>query len=379
MYGLKLTILLLSMLTMMAAAIIAPSLPNIANEFQEIPNVEFISKLILSLPALFIAIIAPFAGSYIDRYGKFKLLYISLIGYALSGASGYILNSLFFILVGRIILGVSIGIIMTVNMTLIGDYFKGDERRKFVGYQSAFIGLAGVLFMSLGGLLSSFHWRTPFLIYLFSLLVIPMGLIFFKKDVKFQAQLSDLPSLVFSHKLKLLFPIATCVMLLFYLMPTQLPFLLKSIDIHSPAKVGNTLAVNALGIVCSAFFYSQVKKRFSFLTVAFYALLFIASGYFLTGYLESYLAIIVAVFIAGIGMGLFLSNLNFWTLEISAPEIRGKSMGVLTACLFMGQFLSPIIALPVTSTYGVSFLFQVSILLTLLMSINLIFANKAPD
>jgi hypothetical protein len=40
MQGLKLTLLLLSMLTMITAAIIAPSLPDIAFEFQDFPYVE---------------------------------------------------------------------------------------------------------------------------------------------------------------------------------------------------------------------------------------------------------------------------------------------------------------------------------------------------
>jgi MFS family permease len=104
MKGLKLTILLLSMLTMMAAAIIAPSLPAISLHFNHISQVELLSKLILSLPALFIVMIAPFAGNYIDRFGRLKLLYIGLLGYVISGTSGYFLQDLYMILVGRMFL-----------------------------------------------------------------------------------------------------------------------------------------------------------------------------------------------------------------------------------------------------------------------------------
>ena len=182
MYGLKLTLLLLSMLTMMAAAIMAPSLPDIALEFKQLPHVELLSKLILSIPAIMIAIIAPFVGRFIDKFGRLKLLYVGLVIYAISGTSGYFLNDLYFILISRMLLGVGISIIMTIAITMVGDYFEGEARQKFVGYQSAFIGMAGVVFMSLGGYLATIHWRLPFLIYLFSLLLIPLSIIFLEES-----------------------------------------------------------------------------------------------------------------------------------------------------------------------------------------------------
>ncbi|MGK0391213.1 MAG: MFS family permease, partial [Maribacter sp.] len=346
MKGLKLTILLLSMLTMMAAAIIAPSLPAISLHFNHISQVELLSKLILSLPALFIVMIAPFAGNYIDRFGRLKLLYIGLLGYVISGTSGYFLQDLYMILVGRMFLGISIGIIMTIVMTLVGDYFEGEARRKFVGYQSAFIGLAGVFFMIIGGYLASQHWRLPFMIYLFPLVLIPMCF-FFLKEPKTIHRSTFEPLPTSSPLLKVLFPIGTFFMILFYLMPTQLPFLLKDMGIEIPSYSGNALATNALGIVCTSFFYSNIKKRFSFLVVASAALLMVGTGYFLTGISTTFETVLASVFLAGLGSGLFMANLTFWVMELSPPQVRGKNMGILTACLFLGQFLSPIVAEPI--------------------------------
>lgn len=371
MYGLQLTLLLLSMLTMMAAAIIAPSLPNIALEFQDFPQVELLSKLILSIPALFIAIIAPFAGNYIDRFGRLKLLYIGLVGYAIGGTSAYFLHDLYLILGGRMVLGVSIGMIMTIAATLIGDYFEGESRRQFVGYQSAFIGLAGVIFMSLGGFLATLHWRIPFLIYLFSLLLIPLVFVFLKEPPSIIPNQQG-SSIAAPRLLNALFPVGTLFMILFYLMPTQLPFLLDSIGFTAPSYAGNALAINALGIVFSSFFYSHIKKRFSFIKVAGIALLMMAAGYFLTGSLTEFNGILAVVFLAGLGLGLFIANLNFWVLELSPHQIRGKNMGILTACLFLGQFISPIIAEPIVQMLTLAFLFKSSIFLIGLMGISLI-------
>ena len=71
----KLSLLLLSMLTILAAAMIAPCIPEIANTFADVPNITLKSKLVISIPPLFIAISAPFVGRIIDSYGRLKILY----------------------------------------------------------------------------------------------------------------------------------------------------------------------------------------------------------------------------------------------------------------------------------------------------------------
>lgn len=358
------------MLTMMAAAIIAPSLPNIALEFHGFPQVELLSKLVLSIPALMIAIIAPFAGGVIDRFGRLKLLYLGLIGFALSGTSGYFLNDLYLLLFSRVILGISLGIIMTTAMTLVGDYFEGEARQKFIGYQSAFIGSAGVLFMIIGGFLATLDWRVPFLVYLFSLLLLPLCYFFLKEPNSVSTPtLNEKPS---SNKLlSVLFLMGTLYMIIFYLFPTQLPFLLKSIGVSYPSFAGDALAVNALGIVFSSFFYSKIKTKLSFQWVAWISLIMMGIGCFGTGISGGFLTVLITVFVAGLGLGLFIANLSLWVLELSSPQIRGKNMGILTACLFFGQFISPIVAEPIVKASDLAFLFMSSIFVIGLMGIIL--------
>jgi MFS family permease len=66
----KITLLLISTLTVMAGATIAPSLPAMQAVFADIPNVGYLVWLVLTLPALFIAIGAPLVGVLIDQLGR---------------------------------------------------------------------------------------------------------------------------------------------------------------------------------------------------------------------------------------------------------------------------------------------------------------------
>ena len=108
----------------MANATIAASMPRMAEVFSDTPDSEFLAKLILTTPALFIVIFAPLAGYCIDRWGRLKFLYGSLLLYGAAGSSGFYLDSLPEILGGRACLGVAVAGIMTTTTTLLGDYFS---------------------------------------------------------------------------------------------------------------------------------------------------------------------------------------------------------------------------------------------------------------
>lgn len=100
-FPVKLTLLLVSTLTVMAGATIAPSLPAMQQHFAEVANVAYWVRLVLTVPALLIAIGAPFVGVLIDQLGRKPLLTTALVVYGLAGSSGLWLNTIGLILVGR--------------------------------------------------------------------------------------------------------------------------------------------------------------------------------------------------------------------------------------------------------------------------------------
>jgi fucose permease len=123
--------------------------------------------------------------------------------------------------------------------------------------------------------------------------------------------------------------------------------------------------------VWSALPYCTQKSGNGSLSFPRLALVMMGAGYFLTGNMGTFEGILMAVFLAGLGLGLFIANLNFWVLELSPAEVRGKSMGTLTACLFLGQFSSPIIAEPIIRSSNLAFLFMSSLIVLIVMGITL--------
>ena len=343
----KIALLLVSSLTIMSVITISPALPQMALAFADVENAEFLVKLVLTIPALFIAIFSPITGRLIDKHGRLSILWFSLVLYAISGAAGYFLDSLYFILITRITLGIAVGMSMTIVITLIADYFEGMERQKFAGLQVAFMSLGGILFIGLGGILADINWRFPFLIYLFSLIVLPLSILFLKEPVVVKKEEPVNPNLKAPTIIWLLFFNTMTMWIIFFLIPVQIPFYLKAIGIEKNALIGAAIATSTLFSAMSSISYSKLKGRFSFLAIFSLGYLLMAAGFFTLSFSSTYVWVLVAMMLTGLGMGMMIPNTNIWVMKITPPEIRGKEIGKLTTFWFFGQFVSPIIIFPV--------------------------------
>lgn len=146
----KLTLWLVSTLTVMSGATISPALPSIQAHFAQAENAEAFTKLILTIPALSIVVSAYFMGLISRLLNKKNLLLIGVTLYAIAGSAGLYLNSLHSLLISRAILGVAVAAIMTMATTLIADLFEGEERTQTLALQATFMTTGGIVFILLG-------------------------------------------------------------------------------------------------------------------------------------------------------------------------------------------------------------------------------------
>jgi MFS family permease len=259
---------------------------------------------------------------------------------------------------------------MTIVITLIADYFEGLERQKFVGLQIAFMSIGGILFIGLGGILADVGWRYPFLIYLSSLLVLPLSIIFLRepavvKQINNANQNARAPRIIW-----MLFINTMLMWILFFLIPVQIPFHLKAIGIEQSSLIGAAIATATAFSAVSSFSYSRIKNRFGFLSIFSMGYLLMAAGFVCISISNTYLLVVMGMMLSGLGMGMMIPNTNMWVMKIVPPEIRGKEIGKLTTFWFLGQFLSPIIIFPVLKVLSLSSTFMLASGVLLLMSIS---------
>lgn len=353
----KVTLLLASTLTVMAGAAIAPALPTIARFFAEVPRVELLTKLLLTLPALFIALFSPLAGYLIDRFGKILILKLSMLLYIVAGSAGFFLSSLPLLLVSRALLGMAVAVIMTTAVTLAGDYYEGQERGRFLGSQAAVMAFGGTIFVTLSGLLADFGWRFPFLIYLMALPVLILVHFYLPEPQRepataeqpkagLKALGTDLPAIM------LVYATAFVGMVAFYVIPVQSPFLLEQIGADRPSLQ----SVGLIGATIMATIVSQNYARILGFTgyrrIFALSFGFMALGFIIVATADQYLQAVIGLFLTGAGAGLLMPNANTWIMQLAPANLRGRVMGILTMAIFLGQFFSPIFFEPVASLQG---------------------------
>ncbi len=353
----KITLLLTSTLTVMAGATIAPSLPAMQEHFADVNDAEYLVKLALTIPALFIAIGGLVVGISIDRIGRKPLLIGSTLLYSCAGSAGFVLNSLWAIIFSRALLGLAVAGTMTGVMTIITDYYQGQKRASFMGLQAAAMGLGGMVFVIIGGISADFNWRFPFLIYLSSLAVLVLIAIALYEPEKKRVTKSNLTLKLTKESIASIYALAMTYMIAYYLIFVQLPFYLKEISNASAAESGIALGVSTLAGAIASCGYGALKKRLDFSIIIIIALVLTAIGQLLVGVGKnyqgySYQIVLCGLVVAGLGFGLMMPNLSNWLASVVPNHLRGRALGGLTTFIFLGQFISPILSQPIVKTVG---------------------------
>lgn len=364
----KITLLLISLTTMMANVAVVTVIPHLKEYFTN-ENIELLSRLMVTLPSVSIAILAPFLGHLVFKVGKKPSAIFALILFALTGTTGLYLDSLNMILFSRAIFGIAIAVLMIVTTSLVGDYFQGEQRHKYMGIQTAFVSFGGLIFVIGGGVLSDISWRLPFAIYFIGLVLLPFA-IFFLKESKVEDSFSDTLENP-NSKLLNIYLLAFLLMLVFFILPTQMPFLMINHFGASGTLTGVIISSAFLFNAFGALSFPKLKQKLNFATIYFVGMGIIALGFIFKGLVNNVYLFFITAPLMGFGGGLLMTNITAWMLSKSEAKKRVKSSGYLTSSLFLGQFFSPIATMPIVKYFGVQDFF---IIIGVFIAICLLFA-----
>lgn len=330
-----------SCLTAMAATAITPALTGLADTFADVPHIELLAKIAMTLPALVIAISAAGLGVLVDRLGARPVLVASALLFALAGSAGLYVGRLDLLLASRALLGVAIAGLSTGTLALIGTLYQGADRRGIIGYQGAAMSFGGMAFLILGGLLASYGWRWSFASYLLALAVLPLLLRNLPRTIPVRAAASEPDTGETSwRRLAFAYVAAFLGMILFYVIPVHLPFHLAEHGVAEPALAAYALALATLTGGATSFLYKQVSERLAPVTIVTLVFLLIAGGEALIAE-GFYPRMLAGVAVAGIAAGLLLPTVGGLVLAAASARHHGRFAGGLASCLFLGQFVAP--------------------------------------
>ena len=367
------SLLLIATMGVMSGITVVSSLPLISQTFSHIPHIEFLSKLMLTVPSIVIALLAPLAGVIVDRFGRLRPLYAGLLLFVIAGSSGFYLGNFYAILVGRALLGVSVALLMTSSTALIGDYFNEEARHRFMSMQGMSVAIGGIVFITAGGYLAELHWTYPFLIYLLPLLFLPLMIKALYEPRKYR---HDSRNELVEERLWPVYLTAFLSMLLFYMLPTQLPYLIIDTLHGEPRTIGFVIAAAMVFNALVSRQYARLKRRLNYTQIYMITFLLFGFGLFVISQVETVGELFFSTLFIGSGFGLIFVNTNSWFLAVVPPHKRGKASGLLASSFFMGQFSSPLIFEPFVSAWGIQGLFLITAFISMTLSLVLFLAAK---
>ncbi|MCA7015204.1 MFS transporter [Dickeya dadantii] len=334
-------------LTIMGSVMIAAVMPKIDAEFgPRTPAADVLVPLAITGPALAMALFSPLVGWLADRFGRKNLLILATVLYAVTGMLPALLDDLGSIVLSRLVFGCAEAAIMTCCTTLIADYWHGQERGRFVNLQVVSIGTVGALFFVIGGALGEHSWRLPFYLYLLPLLLVPAMIgVLWEPQVKPRARQKqpEAGQPTVSGTLLANYLLVSGGMVLAFVVPVQTPALLVQKGITSSTLIGLSAGLGLLASLVGSLLWPWFRHRVGIAGVNTLLLTLEGVGLWLLVHAGDYPQVLLAVSVHGIGVGMLVPNTMLPVMNALSERHRGKGLGVFTGCLYIGQFISPLV------------------------------------
>lgn len=336
---LKPTIISISMATVMAGAAISPALGLIAKAFPD-ANPTMI-KLILTAPSLMI-IPFSFLSSYLtSKLTKRTIIMFGLLIYLIGGVGAQFASTIELLLALRLVLGVGVGLIMPLSMSLINDFFTGSERTKMMGYNSAFSNFGGIITMLLAGWLATFGWRVPFNVYFLGLVILILIFLFLPKgeiqEPLQHEQKSKIPLSVYGYALAM-----GGIMLAYYSIATNMALYLEQNSLGGASLAGTVISFTTVGGMITSLLLVQLEMTFKKFVIPI-MLFGMGMAFLILSFTHSITLVFISVCLVGFGQGSLFPIIVLKALDRVAPHQGDRAVALTSSFTFLGQFLSPII------------------------------------
>lgn len=347
------------LLNSIGLSIVLPLLPFLIGKYLPSQQVVIGMSAMMSVFAACTFFAAPVFGALSDRFGRKKILIISLLG----SVAGYVLfgigGALWVLFLGRIIDGLTAGNI-SILFAYVSDTTEPKERTKWFAYIGSVMGIGKIGGPALGGLLGSIRIALPFyitagLIFLSSLAVyflLPESLSPEKRTKHLSLQSFN----AFSH-FKEIFSLKKVKLLLmpgvlFYagicVFQFNFTIFLKDIYHWGPIFIGSLLMiVGVCEIISRALILPWLLKHFDEGSIAIAGLIGLATGLGLilaSIYLHSVIIISLAVMLIIFGEGLFDPTYNGKLSQSIDESKQGKLQGINQSLQSANNMLIPLFA-----------------------------------
>jgi MFS family permease len=326
-----------------------------------------VAQMTMALAALGMMVGSVASGWILEKAGTRTTLLASLFVFAITGAGGMILRDPAALLASRFVLGFASACAATTCVWGIASEYEGTLRARALGISAAVANCAALGTTLLGGLLAQRGgWSLAFVQYpVFGLLGLALAYASLRQ-VRPQRESGSADSSV----LRSLWPFYALVVVLFAVMfmaSTQYAFALDDAGIDNTAR--RSLFMSTVTIVAAlvSFGYGAAQQRLTVRGTFTIGLVCMAAALAAIGSSSDPRVLATGAALMGIYVGVLGPYVYHLVTERSDPASRGRAIGMLSACGFLGGFLNPVVFATLAEAFGLRSVFlMVAVVMALL-------------
>jgi MFS family permease len=349
---LVMAVLGLSCVALMNDMVIIPVVDYLFADFSD-TNIAVLN-FILSGPVLIAAFFSLLCGKLMYIISKKTLMIIGFSVFTAASIFCDAVHNAFYMVVMRSLIGASVGIIGVVSFAIITDvFFDVKARSTMMGIYNGLMALAGAALGWVAGIVGANSWRSVFRVYLVSIPILVLIILFLPKDSVSKDGAGGEPGEEAGPVEKMPWAKLLIVQLAFIVYNNiycivyyQISMIVAAKGIGDAVFVGMLAALGTVGsfVACTAFgLYFNKLKRF---TIVFgYAGMAIC--YWMIYSATSTTVVAIACTFLGAAYGLGISYYSLYTTIIVPPSLIPMALSVSSFVLGLGSSLS---------TYSATFL-----------------------
>jgi len=340
------TMIVAGFLPVFAIIAMFPVVASIIGHFKDVPDAAIRVPAMVTAPGYAIAVLAPFAGLFVDRFGRRRLLLICTFFYGIVGVAPFFIESLDAIFASRILLGVCEAGILTIVNTLIADYWDDSGRRNWLMLQ----GLVGPLFQGgvfiLVAAVAATRWNGGFLVYAIAIpIFVAMYAWIFEPEHATQSAAVEQAGTSEPFPMSAAFAVGSLTLfasVIYYVFIVNGSIVWGEIGVRDPMAVSKATFVPAFFIMAGSLLFRLVSRYSNSVQLGTFLTLF-GIGLGGIGLARSVTEMQAALIIQQTAAGMAVPALIAWAQTKFSFAHRGRGMGVWTSTFFLGQAISPII------------------------------------
>ncbi|GAB4334336.1 MAG: MFS transporter [Calditrichia bacterium] len=336
----------ITLIAVMGVASITPAFPKIAAELH-------LSKarigLLISAFTFPGILLAPLTGILADLWGRKKVLVPSLFIFAAAGFAIFFIRSFWIIILLRFLQGIGAASLGSLNVTLIGDFYKGKSRPAAMGYNASVLSLSTAFYPLIGGALAGFAWHFPFLL---PLLAIPVGLVVifcleephFEQSGNFRKYLRNTYHSLMRKDVLAVFLLSILTFIILYgALLTYLPFLLNQKFSLSAPQIGFFFWLSSITTALLATQIGRLTGKLGSVRLLKTAFFIYTAVMLLLPRIGNLYLLVLPVLLFGCAQGLNIPSLQTVLANLAPDNQRGVFMSTNGMVLRLGQTLGPLI------------------------------------